>query len=399
MESIIDIYHKCKLAIFITLLIPLLWFGVKAGWDKANTDFPNYYVSAQLLLHGQLNEAYDVQIFNKHIQKYNVDAQGLFVMYPPTTSLMMLYLTPFDLLTAKRIWLLISLVAVYGLVFLITKLINTSLLDAANITLLSGFNLYNDIMLGQVYVVMLFLIIYGWYAYSQQKMQQSGIAWGMVAAFKFLPLFFIPFLLYKKQFKITAILIFTFLLINLIALIVGGSATYYAFIDVFINNYIAGKVANETAMSLQYQSIEVFANLSTHHFGWSNNLAMLLKFFWKIAWLLLFLSLNLKSIYSKNFLFISVSSFTLLLLLFENGSASYHLLFCLFALVCFFKIATPTAWKTALLICFAGMGFLPVLVQYLNLDNLLLNFCRLWCLSLFAACFFIGLKKNSAFIK
>jgi hypothetical protein len=53
----------------------------------------------------------------------------------------------------------------------------------------------------------------------------------------------------------------------------------------------------------------------------------------------------------------------------------------------------------AIILAFTAMGFVPFLVQQLNYESLFLNFSRLWCLSLFAALFFIGLNKHSHFIK
>jgi hypothetical protein len=96
---------------------------------------------------------------------------------------------------------------------------------------------------------------------------------------------------------------------------------------------------------------------------------------------------------------ISLASTTLLLLLFENGSATYHLLFCLFVITIFLQLQIKLSFKIIIIIALTAMGFVPFLVQQLNFESLFLNFSRLWCLSLFAALFFIGLNKHSHFIK
>jgi hypothetical protein len=381
------------------LLLPLLWFGIKAGWNKANTDFPNYYVSAQLLIKGHLADAYDVALFNTAIHEYNSEASGLFVMYPPTTSLLALGLTSFDLLNAKRIWILISLIAIVGIVFLLKSICNIDKTSASVILLLSGFSLYNDLMLGQVYLVMLAFIILGWHALVQNKAILSGMSWGFVAAFKFLPLFFIPFLLFKKQYKITFFLLLSFMVIHLFTLVIGGTDAYNSFFQVFIDNYLHGKVANQTALSIQYQSMEALANLLSQLSHWPNWSVNLLKIIWKVIWLCFVILLWLKYFNSKYFLIVSLTSVTLILLLFENGSASYHLLFCLFASMAFLQIVKDKCWKITLFLAYATIGFIPVLISLLHIDNLFVNFSRLWCLSLFAAIFFIGLLKQPNFTK
>ena len=399
MNNLIEIYTKFKLALVTILLIPFLWFGVKAGWNQADSDFPNYYVGALLLLKGNLHEAYDVKIFNQHIQTYNKNAQGLFVMYPPSTSLVAVLITNFDLLTAKKIWLLISLLALCGIVLLLTKLLEIDKIDAANLILICGFNLYNDFMLGQVYIVMILFLLLGWYGLSRDHKLISGLSWGWVAAIKFLPLFFIPFLIYKKHYKITFIIILSFIIIHLLTGIIGGSMAYNSFFEVFKNNYLHGQVANDTPTSMQYQSVEVFLNLSHQIYSWPNWLLSLIKIIWKITWITLAVITCLKYINTKYILMISLASTTLLLLLFENGSATYHLLFCLFVITIFLQLQIKLSFKIIIIIALTAMGFVPFLVQQLNFESLFLNFSRLWCLSLFAALFFIGLNKHSHFIK
>jgi len=398
-NKLIETYTKFKLSLAIILLIPFLWFGIKAGWIQADSDFPNYYVSAQLLKEDNLHKAYDIIYFNQQIQTYNVNASGLFVMYPPTTAILALPLTSFDLLMAKRIWIIISLGAALGILLLLTKFLKIDRIDATIVILLCGFNLYNDIMLGQVYVVMIFLILAGYNSFIKENTFCTGILWGFVAAIKFLPLFFIPFLIYKKHYKVSFMLILSFLLIHIFTFIYGGQLAYLNFIEVFKMNYLNGQVANDIATSIQYQSIEVLSNLSIQLFDWPIWFSSLIKITWKITWLFIGFITCFKYTKSNSFLPISLASITLLLLLFENGSASYHLLFSLFALIVFLQVNIKFSFQLILLIAFAAMGFIPFVFQFLNLQNFILNFSRLWCLSLFAAIFFIGLLKQPNFSK
>jgi hypothetical protein len=391
LKTLVNIYLKIKHVIFVLLLLPLFWFGIKGGWNQVTSDFPNYYVSAKLLLHGQLNDAYQVEKFNQHIQKYNSNAQGLFVMYPPTTSLIMLPLTLFDMLNAKRIWIIISLIASAGISYLLSKICLISVIDAANILLICGFNMYNDIMLGQVYLVMLFVVLLGWHLLMQQKNIISGISLGIVAAIKFLPLFYLPFLWYKKYFKICFILIFVCALFHVICFWLVGTHVYQNFLEVFTANYLDGKVANEIPNSLQYQSFEVFSNQLSPKFSSSEGTITLIKVSWKVFWTLLAALLSIKYLKSTSFLFVTIASTTLLLLLFENGSATYHLLFALLTVITFLKENKSKTYFVFLMISLAAMGFLPTLVNVLSLDNFMISFTRLWCLCLYSLCFFIGL--------
>lgn len=399
MQKLIKIYQNYKILFLLMLLIPLFWFGIKAGWNKANSDFPNYYVSAKLTLKGKLNEAYQVNQFNKHIHSYNTNARGLFVMYPPTTGMVMIALTPYDLLTAKRLWILISIAAAIGIIIITSKLISIDFIDASILLLISGFNLYNDMMLGQVYLVSLLLLVSALLLIKNHQFTFAGILWGILSAVKFLPLFYIPVLCFKKQYKIALSLILTFVSIHLITLSIAGNEAYQSFIDVFIQNYLHGKVANVTATSIQYQSIEVLTYQLNQLFALPGWISLIIKILWKTIWLIMAFLVIYKYKSHEAFLKISIASITLLLLLFENGSATYHLLFGFIVIISIFEISLPKIWKLSIIVFYGFMGFLPYFLHFLDLENLLLNFSRLWCLSLFAACYFFALKKHQIFIK
>jgi hypothetical protein len=60
----------------------------------------------------------------------------------------------------------------------------------------------------------------------------------------------------------------------------------------------------------------------------------------------------------------------------------------------FLQIVKDKCWKITLLLAYATIGFIPVLISILRIDNLFVNFSRLWCLSFFAGVFFIGLYNK-----
>lgn len=394
-KNFLNAYQRLKLIIFLVLLLPLFWFGIAPGWNQVDSDFPNYYVSAQMLLKGNLYEAYDVDRFNNNIEDYNKKAKGLFVMYPPSTALTVIFLTPFDMLHAKRYWMILSLLAALGLVFLLANLFKIDVLDAANLILLCGFNLYNDLMLGQVYLVMVFLLFLAWHFYVQNKFVTAGILWGIVASIKFLPLFFLPFFIFKKNYKIPLVVILTCMIFHLITFILGGIGAYEAFIKVFMQNYFSGNVANQLATSVQYQSFEVLINLLYQKAYISIDLAILLKLFWKLIWLIICFWVCKMYFKSTTFIQVATSSITLLLLLLENGSASYHLLFALLAMLIVLQSQAGISWRMVVLGAFLLMGFLPFLFHLFRVEHLILSFIRLWCLCLFSGIFFIMLGRQN----
>src|SRR5258705_14007039 len=107
--------HQQKFSLLLLVLLSVFQWkaGIIPGW-KMQSDFPNYYVSAKLVADGhRLDSIYDDAWFNLQLKEYRFEQQGKFSPFPPPTVFVMMPLTPFDPLTAKRIWMIINLVLLF----------------------------------------------------------------------------------------------------------------------------------------------------------------------------------------------------------------------------------------------------------------------------------------------
>ncbi len=383
--------------LFVSFLIFIFLFGVKPGMNQIKSDFPNYYVSSKLLLQHNLEGAYSIENFNKAIQVYSPEGVGLFVMYPPTTALMMLPLAGFEIGFAKKMWLLISLIFMFHLVYLIHSILSLSFVESALLLFFGGFNLVNDLMLGQTYLFLLWLLIIGWHCYTQQNKIGAGLSWGLLAVFKFLPLFFLPFLIYKKEYKLAIFLFVLFMALHLLTYLVAGKASYVAFKNSFSENYLNNKVANQTPTSYNYQSMEALTNVKIEENqlkGHQNNFWKDVNLAWKLVWTIISIYFLFSIRKNKNFLQQAISSVILLLLLLEAGSASYHLLFCAFPLLISVQ-SSPMKFNIAFVSCWFFLGFLPTLLHHISISTLVFSFSRLWMLALFSLLFFYTLLPKN----
>ncbi|MGH9696649.1 MAG: hypothetical protein ACRD5Z_21055, partial [Bryobacteraceae bacterium] len=88
-----------------------LFTSFRAGWNRAETDFPNYYTAAVLVRKGEpLRKFYDWTWFQRQMNYAGVEAQlGSYVPQTPVTMLPLLPLARFPVQTAKRAWLLLNL--------------------------------------------------------------------------------------------------------------------------------------------------------------------------------------------------------------------------------------------------------------------------------------------------
>jgi hypothetical protein len=108
----------------VLLLACLLTFSIFQGWDRAETDFPNYYTAAVLLRKGQpLRKYYHWPWFQRQMNYAGIEHQlGGYIPQTPLTMLPMVPLAGFHVQTAKRFWLLLNLVLLAGTLLMLSHL-------------------------------------------------------------------------------------------------------------------------------------------------------------------------------------------------------------------------------------------------------------------------------------
>jgi hypothetical protein len=405
---------KYGLILLTALCIFHIKFGVIAGWNKIVSDFPNYYVSSEII--SENKDAfilYNDSLFNREIKNHGIDVQGQFSLYPPPTAFIMLPLTSFDPLTAKRIWMIFNIFLIPVCILLIRKIINSDFIFAANILLISGFCLTNDLMLGQVYLLMLTVTLGGYLLIDKNKIIAGSILWGIVMALKYFTVVMIPVYLLRKKWKPVIYILTSFILIHTICLFFTGWNVYEFFFKSIFLSHLEGKIIGQNAFAIQFQSFEsLFNNLFTMDPVW-NPLPFYesgkLFLFFKLVTFVTFTSISLfilfRSRHSKYFVEISSASLITLLLLLEPGSATYHLLLLIIPLVLIIKALKENEMHLQiswLLIVMGAIGFLSVLINKISAFYywpLLLQYNRLWLLVIFYALqhyysFLIAKQKN-----
>lgn len=409
-----EILGKSAFVLFVLLCCFHIKFGVIAGWNKIVSDFPNYYVSSKLIsTNRNALILYNDSIFNKEVNAAGIKAQGQFSLYPPPTAFIMLPLTIFNPVIAKRLWLVINLLLLVSCVCMITQIVSISWLWASNSLLLFGFCLTNDLMLGQVYLFMLTLTLGGYLLLENRKGPAGAFLWGMVMSLKYYTFVFIPVFFIKKEYKMVVGLLASFFIINLIGLYFLGLPVYTYFVDEIFLKHLQGRIIGQTAFSIQFQSIEsLLNNLFIKDVQWNPNPYFESSILFKCLKIVFYLapvyfSMLIIRRYRKHFYFIEVSSSVLLtlLLLLEPGSATYHMILLGFPLILAIKVWINTPQQNFiyyLVSIIFGIGFLSVLFNYLaayfNLP-LLFQYNRLWMLTLFFIALLCGFWQGNKVVK
>jgi Glycosyltransferase family 87 len=387
------------LSIFLLIILGGFTFryGILPALNNINSDFPNYYTSSRLLIEGKdLSKIYDDDWFNQQIKNYGIYERGKFSPFPPPTTFVMVPISFFDPISAKRIFIIINLFILLGTAYIFTKISAFNYINCINIILISGAAIINNFLLGQVYLLLLFTITLGYFFLRKEKEYSTGYWWGIGAAVKYFPIIYIPILLIKKKWKGVIGFIITIIIINLITFFFMGHDVYRQFFNQVLFSHINGELSNQSKYAVQFQSWNSFLRILFIADPIENKMPLINSpsalFISRILVYIIFTGITAFVIYKirndKNFLPYSSAMLTLLLLVISPASATYHLLILSFPLV--LLITKPEEQKknlysiifVSIYILIAYLPFIIYKVSFLK-GNLLFSFYRLWLLVIF----------------
>jgi Glycosyltransferase family 87/WD40-like Beta Propeller Repeat len=175
------------------------------AWQSLNSDFPNYYLTARLV-----REHYDTSRIYEWVwlqrQKDHREIDQSTVGMVPITAFSTLVLCPVALmpaLIAKHWWLIVNFGLLLATFWLIRSLTNLSWRRVFLIAALS-FPLRVNFLLGQYYVLLLFLLTLACWLYLGQRRFTAGFAVGLAAGLKIFPIVYLVYFVRKRDWKALA---------------------------------------------------------------------------------------------------------------------------------------------------------------------------------------------------
>jgi Glycosyltransferase family 87/WD40-like Beta Propeller Repeat len=172
------------------------------AWRKLNTDFPNYYVAASLAHeHFDTSRVYEWIWIAREKDHRDID-QRVIGMVPLTvfSTLFVYPLTPLPALTAKHCWIVFNIVLLLGILGLLRAMTGLEWRRIALVIALS-FPMRINLLYGQFYVLLLFMLTLACFFYMRQRSFASGIAIGVAAGLKVFPVLFLLYFLRKRDLK------------------------------------------------------------------------------------------------------------------------------------------------------------------------------------------------------
>ena len=390
--------RKNRQILLIALLCLLLLYFFKSGFipslSKIYPDFSPYFISAKIYSDaGDTSKIYNKIEFQHKMNEYGVDSElHATWFYPPFSTIIFLPLSHLDIMDAKRIWNVFNLFILLALILLIKRWASFNITVIAVLVFLSGIPIQNNFLLGQFYLLELFLILLAFSCHQKGLKILSGAIIAFCAAVKISPVFIIFYFLIKKQWKAFFSATFLLLLFFVIGFIcLGKEANFNYFFHVFprISNEISAppfSVGNQSIFTI-LQKIFLFSeSLNPHPLFNQPGLYVLLKNFATICPLFtcLALTMNARRGLDNENIRIEISMLILTILL-ASGCNTYHftLLILPVILLLDFSIKRREHLQSVIILGAYILCGTPILILFFCLPEGILSplrYMRVWLL-------------------
>jgi len=179
----------------MTTLLFFLATSFRAGWQRDETDFPNYYTAAVLVRKGKpLRNFYDWTWFAREMNKAGLEGQlGNYFPHTPLTMLPMVGFAGLSMQRAKQAWLICNLFFLAGTLWMLSRVTGRAIEHIWLFTFCGYYSLSSNFLLGQYYVFLLFLLTLTFYLLHTDRIWTGGLTAGVAFALK---LYGGPYLLY-----------------------------------------------------------------------------------------------------------------------------------------------------------------------------------------------------------
>ena len=172
------------------------------AWRSLITDFPNYYIAAQLAHEGDdTSRMYEWTWLQREKDHRFIDVRVIgLAPITPFSTLVIWPLTGLAPLAAKQVWILTNLLMLLPLAWFLQSMTGLGYRRIALAFALSV-PLYRNLEFGQLYVFLLLLIVAACWAYLRGLRGLAGGLIALAAACKIFPILFFVFFLQRREWR------------------------------------------------------------------------------------------------------------------------------------------------------------------------------------------------------
>lgn len=239
-------------------LLLLCGFYAFRAVDFPIHDFANYYFGGQFLAEGNFGKwVYFPYEFNKTI--FDLGHKGVFVSYAPNTPFLALLFAPLSFVPAVAAKIIFNVISC-GLFFFslkrLTDFYSINPLYLLAIPFLFFVPIKNEILFGQVYMLLFFLLTEGWLAYQKNQLWKMAILLSFAIMLKIFPVFLILIFLFRKEFRAFAYVMISTSVLFAVSLPFTGLDIWFFYLTAVFPKASNGEIA--TAFVDNYQSVFMF---------------------------------------------------------------------------------------------------------------------------------------------
>ena len=385
---------------FIALLLLCVFYLFKAI-DFPAHDFANYYFGGKFLAEGHFNSnIYFPYEFNKAI--FDLGHQNIFVSYAPNTpflAFIFLLFASFSLAVAKIIFNSLSVVL---FVFSIYRLFNHYKIDwrfALLIPVLFLVPIKNNLLFGQVYFLLFFLLSEGWLAYEKGQWKLMSLFWSLAILLKVFPVLLVVLFVFRKQWKPLSNLVAFCLLLFGFSVLFTGFDIWIFYLKEVLPKASNGEIA--TAFVDNYQSVFMFLKRlfiyenveNPHPFFHADGWFIALIFAFKIGILTLGYFVSKRN---SNVLFV-FSYWILAMMLLSPYGSTYTFILLLFPFLALLKSTISNVKKGNFCLILILINNFP-LSLFIN-NEYPFSYVRLFLLLVFSIVFVVAMFQKKALLK
>jgi hypothetical protein len=251
------IFFKNKYLYYVPLILICSYYIFQSYFFGIH-DFANYFFGGKFLNEGIFNkDIYFPYHFNKTITDFGY--QNIFVSYAPNTPFLGIFFWIFSFFKIGASKLIFNSISSVLFIVSIYRLSNYHKIELKYILLLPFIffiPIKNNLLFGQVYFLLFFLLSEGYLAYQKQYYKSLAVFWSLAIFLKVFPILFVMYLIFKKEYVATIYLTISCVILLLFSVFITGINVWLFYFSSVLNRANNGEIAG--AFVDNYQSYYMF---------------------------------------------------------------------------------------------------------------------------------------------
>jgi len=221
-------------------------------------DFANYYFGGVFLSEVHFSASvYFPYSFNKAISE--MGHQGIFASYAPNSPFLAFVFAPFSLLPLSVAKIIFNAGSICLFLLSLKRLVSFYRIDPVFVLLIPVLFLIplkNDILFGQVYFLLFFLIAESWLAYQQNYFKLSAFLLAFAILLKVFPVLLVLIFVFKKDIRYLFFVVVFLSVLVLLSIIFTGIDIWIFYLSEVLPKASNGEISE--AYVTNYQSVFMF---------------------------------------------------------------------------------------------------------------------------------------------